>query len=477
LFALLPSAFVPSFPMDKRRIPPSRRSTTPSSPRPQPALTVTNPRAAGIDVHDSVHWVAVPPECDPQPVRRFGAFTGDLEALADWLTACGVDTVAMESTGVYWIPLYELLERRGFKVFLVDARAVAKVDGRPKSDIHDCQWIQRLHRYGLLEKAFRPQDEIVVLRGFVRQRQNLIAYASQHIQHMQKALVEMNLKLTLVVSDIVGKTGMAIIKAILAGQRDPVELAKLRNERCKHTEDEIAKALVGNWREEHLLALKQAVELYEFYHSKISECDRAIDAYLSRLPNRAGDKPLKPRPSKLKYKANEPMFDARKRLYEMLGVDLTAIDGISVGVALIIASELGHDVSVFRNEKAFSNWLGVAPNHKITGGKIKSRKTRPGANRIATALRMAAASLLRTPTALGAFGRRMRSRVGSPKAITAIAHKLAKVVYRMLKYGEDYVKQGAEEYEAQYQERRLAGLRRTAAALGFRLEPQAQPAQ
>jgi transposase len=461
--------------MAKRPDPASRRPPRPATPKPQPALTVKNPRAAGIDVHDSAHWVAVPPDCDPQPVRRFGAFTADLEALADWLTACGVDTVAMESTGVYWIPLFELLERRGFRVFLVDARAVAKVEGRPKTDIHDCQWIQRLHAYGLLEKAFRPADDIVVLRGFVRQRQNLISSAAQHIQHMQKALVEMNLKLTLVVSDIVGKTGMAILKAILAGQRDPRELAKLRDERCKHTAEEIAQALVGNYREEHLLALRQAVELYEFYHIKIAECDQAIDAYLRRLPNRAGDKPLEPRLAKRKNKDNELMFDARKRLYEMLGVDLTAIDGIRVSVALTIASELGHDVSAFRNEKAFSNWLGLAPNHKITGGKIKSRKTRPGANRIATALRMAAASLLRTPTALGAFGRRMRSRVGSPKAITAIAHKLAKIVSRMLKYGEDYVRQGAEDYEAQYRERRLEALRRTATALGYRLEPQAAP--
>jgi transposase len=457
--------------MAKRAHSRPRQSPAPPSPEPRSALTVQNPRAAGIDIHDSVHWVAVPPDRDLEPVRRFGAFTVDLEALADWLTACGVDTVAMESTGVYWIPLYELLEKRGFKVYLVDARAVAKVDGRPKTDIHDCQWIQRLHSYGLLEKAFRPADEIVVLRGFVRQRQLLISYASQHIQHMQKALVLMNLKLTLVVSDIVGKTGMAIIKSILAGQRDPVELAKLRDGRCKHAEEEIAKALVGNWRDEHLLALRQALELYEFYHLKITECDREIDDYLSRRPNLTAGKPLEFRPAKSKNKANELMFDARKRLYEMLGVDLTAIDGISVSVALTIASEIGHDVSAFRNEKAFASWLGLAPNHKISAGKIKSRKTRPVANRIATGLRMAAASLLRTPTALGAFGRRLRSRVGSPKAITAIAHKLAKLVYRMLKYGEDYVKQGAEEYEAQYQARRIRALRLSAAALGFRLQP------
>ena len=299
----------------------------------------------------------------------------------------------------------------------------------------------------------------------------LISYASHHIQHMQKALVLMNLKLTLVVSDIVGKTGKAIIKAILAGQRDPAQLAKLRDERCKHSEEEIAKALVGNWREEHLLALRQGFELYEFYHVKITECDQAIDAYLTCLPNQAGEKPLPARTRKSKNKDNEPAFDAHKRLFEMLGVDLTAIDGISVSNALIIASELGYDVSDFANEKAFSSWLGLSPNHKITGGKIKSRKTRPVANSIATVLRLASASLLRTPTALGAFGRRIRSRVGSPKAITAIAHKLAKQIYRMLKHGEDYVRQGAEEYEAQYQQRRLVGLRRTAAALGFSLQP------
>jgi transposase len=459
--------------MSKKRQYPARRrrSAIPRHPTPQADLTVKNPRAAGIDIHDGVHWVAVPTECADQPVRPFATFTADLEAIADWLTACGVETVAMESTGVYWIPLFELLERRNFQVFLVDARAVSKVPGRPKTDIQDCQWIQRLHSYGLLAKAFRPGDDIVVLRGFVRQRQTLISYASQHIQHMQKALVEMNIKLTLVVSDIVGKTGMAIIKAILAGQRDPARLAKLRDERCEHTEEEIAKALVGNWRLEHLLALKQAVELYEFYHCKIIECDQAIDDYLSRLPNRAGDKPLAPGRRKRKNKDNEPTFDARKRLHDMLGVDLTAIDGISVSVALTIASEIGYDISAFRNEKAFSSWLGLAPNHKITGGKIKSSKTRPGANRIATALRMAAASLLRTPTAIGAFGRRLRSRLGSPKAITGIAHKLAKIVYRMLKYGEDYVQHGADEYEAQFQERRMAALKRTAASMGYRLEP------
>jgi transposase len=434
-------------------------------------LTVKHPHAAGIDVHDGAHWVAVPPESDPQPVRQFGTFTGDLDTLADWLAACGVDTVAMESTGVYWIPLYELLERRGFRVFLVDARAVAKVEGRPKTDVHDCQWIQRLHAYGLLEKAFRPEDQIVVLRGFVRQRQTLITAAAQHIQHMQKALVMMNLKLTLVVSDIVGVTGKRIIRAILAGCRDPVRLAQLRDERCKHSQEEIAKALVGNWREEHLLVLRQSLELYEFYHEKVTECDQAIDAYLKGLPNRAGDKPLEAHARKRYGKDNEPTFDVRRRLFEMMGVDLTSIDGISLSTALTIAAELGHDVSSFQSEKAFSNWLGLAPNNRITGGKVKGRRTRPVANRIATALRMAAASLLRTPTALGAFGRRLRSRLGSPKAITAVAHKLAKLVYRMLKYGEDYIRKGAEEYEAQYRERRIAALRRQAASLGFHVEP------
>jgi transposase len=445
-------------------------SQRPAEPR--SAMTVQNPNAAGIDVHDGVHWVCVPSDRDPQPVRRFGTFTADLEALADWLTLCGVDTIAMESTGVYWIPLYELLERRGFRAFLVDARAIAHAKGRPKTDIHDCQWIQRLHCYGLLENAFRPPDQIVVLRGYVRQRQMLITYAAQHIQHIQKALQEMNLKLTLVVSDVVGKTGMAIIKAILAGQRDPVELAKLRDQRCHHTAAEIAKALVGNWREEHLLALRQAVELYEFYHSKIVECDQAIDAYLKSLPNRSGGQSFVARPPQRKRrKENQLTFDARRRLFDMLGVDLTAIEGIDVGVALVIAAEVGGDVSSFRSEKAFASWLGLCPNNQTSAGKVKSRKTRPGANRVATAFRLAATSLLRTSTALGAFGRRLRSRLGAPKAITAVAHKLAILVYRMLKHGEAYVKRGAEEYEAQYQKRRLAALQRSAAELGFRLEP------
>jgi transposase len=439
---------------------------------PRSALTVQNPNAAGIDVHDATHWVCVPSDRDPQPVRRFGTFTTDLEALADWLTSCGADTVAMESTGVYWIPLFELLERRGFRVFLVDARSVARAHGRPKTDVYDCQWIQRLHSYGLLEKAFRPQDQVVVLRGYVRQRQMLISYAAQHIQHIQKALQEMNLKLTLVVSDVVGKTGMAIIKAILAGQRDPVELAKLRDQRCHHTAAEMAKALLGNWREEHLLALQQAVELYEFYHGKIVACDQAIDAYLTGLPNRSGEKSFASRPPQRKRrKLNELTFDARRRLFDMLGVDLTAIEGIDVGVALVIAAEVGCDVSAFPSEKDFASWLGLCPNNKTSAGKIKSRKTRPSANRVANALRLAATSLLRTPTALGAFGRRLRSRLGAPKAITAVAHKLAIYVYQMLKHGEAYVKRGAEEYEAQYQTRRLAALRRSAAELGFRLEP------
>jgi transposase len=421
-----------------------RSSQRPAEPR--SALTVQNPNAAGIDVHDGAHWVCVPPDHDPQPVRRFGTFTADLEALADWLTHCGVDTVAMESTGVYWIPLFELLERRGFRVFLVDARALAHAKGRPKTDIHDCQWIQRLHSYGLLEKAFRPPDQIVVLRGYVRQRQMLITYAAQHIQHIQKALQQMNLKLTLVVSDLAGKTGMAIIKAILAGQRDPLELAKLRDERCRHTAAEIAKALVGNWRAEHRLALGQAVELYEFYHAKIVECDQAIDAYLKSVSARSGSKPFASRPPQRKRgKENQLTCDARKRVFDMLGVDLTAIEGIDVGVALLIAAEVGCDVSAFRSEKAFASWLGLCPNHRVSAGKVKSRKTRPGANRVATALRLAASSLLRTPTALGAFGRRLRSRLGAAKAVTAVAHKLAILVYRMLKHGDDYVKRGAEE--------------------------------
>jgi transposase len=331
-------------------------------PRSQPALppqlAAVNLHAAGIDVGAEAHYVAVPPSDDPQPVRRFGAYTVDLESLADWLAACGITTVALESTGVYWIPLFELLEGRGFEVLLVDPQQVQKIKGRPKSDVHDCQWLQRLHTFGLLASAFRPPDQICVLRSYLRQRAMLLTYASQHIQHMQKALTQLNLKLQHVVSDVTGETGMAIIRAILAGERDPVQLARLRNYRCRHDAETIAKALRGQWREEHLFALAQAVALYDMYHEKIGECDRQIAAHLGTFAECQDREALPPVVRPRKRTRNRPHFDVRGSLHRITGVDLTAIEGIDEPTALTIISEIGLDMGRWPTVKQFTSWLG-----------------------------------------------------------------------------------------------------------------------
>jgi transposase len=445
-------------------------------PHPSPrrrTLQVTNPDAAGIDVGADAHWVCVPADRDPEPVRRCGTCTADLEALAAWLQACGVTTVAMEATGVYWIPLYELLEARGLQVLLVDARQVARAPGRPKTDAKDCQWIQRLHSYGLLAAAFRPANQVVVLRAYLRQRDMLVTYAGQHIQHMQKALEQLNVKLTEVVSDITGVTGMAIIKAILRGERDPQQLAKRRDPRCKESEATIARALLGNWRPEHLFALRQAVALYEFYHQQISACDQAIEAHLRTFADQSGGQPLPYRPRRRKREANEPRFDARARLYWVCGVDLTAVEGIDETTALVLLSEIGTDMSRWPSLKHFCSWLGLCPQHKISGGKILSRRVRRGSSRAKRALRLAARSLHHSKSALGAFFRRIKARHGTPMAITAAAHKLARLVYSLLKHGTEYVAQEMAAYEAKHRERKLKAIARQAQELGFELVPAA----
>src|SRR5574341_525558 len=434
-------------------------------------LAAVNLHAAGIDIGAQAHWVAVPPGSDTQPVRGFGACTADLEAMATWLQQCGVTTVAMESTGVYWIPLFELLEARGFAVVLADAREVQRAPGRPKTDVRDCQWLQRLHTYGLLAAAFRPPEQVCVLRSYLRQRAMLVTYTGQHIQHMQKALTQMNLKLQHVVSDVTSVTGMAIIKAILAGERDPVTLAQLRDRHCQHSEADIARALQGNWRAEHLFALHQAVELYEFYHSQIAACDRQIEAHLQTLPDQSGGKPVPAAPRKPKRRRNDHHFDARLPLFRATGVDLTAIEGINEHTALVVLSEIGTDMSRWPTEKHFAAWLGLCPLHKISGGKVLSRKVRPSANRAAVALRLAASCLHHSRSALGAFFRRLKARLGTPKAVVATAHKLARLVYRLLKYGEAYVAQGMAEYEQTYRERVVQSLARKAKALGYKLLP------
>ena len=433
-------------------------------------LPVCNPHAAGIDIGEAEHWVAVPPDRAPQPVRRFGTFTADLDALADWLIDCGVTTVAMASTGVYWIPLFELLEARGLQVLLIDPRQAKRAPGRPKTDRLDCQWLQRLHTYGLLAGAFRPEAQVGVLRGYLRHRQMLITYAAHHIQHMQKALEQMHLKLTQVVSDITGATGMAILKAMIAGERDPVTLAKLRNPRCHHDADEIAKALQGTWRAEHLFALQQAVALYAFSHQQLTLCDQQIQAHLETFADHSNGHPLPPKARRHK-KTNAPRFDARTPLSRMAGVDLTTIEGIEEGTALVILSEIGTDMTRWPSVKHFCSWLGLCPQHQISGGKVLSRRVRPGAHRVTVALRLAARSVHHSQSALGAFLRRMKARLGTPKAITATAHKLARLVYHLLKHGSAYVQQGLEAYEAQYRERKVKTRAKQAKTLGYTLVP------
>jgi transposase len=457
------------------------RRTPTVRPRPQPTepLQVQNRRAAGIDVHAAQHWVAVPAEAAPSPpadhppnlpphVRKFGACTADLDALAEWLAACGITTVAMESTGVYWIPL---LERRGFRVSLVDPRQTRQVSGRPKTDVLDCQWIQRLHSYGLLAASFRPEDQVVVLRGYLRQRQMLTRYAGQHVQHLQKALEQMNVKLTEVVSDVTGVTGLAIIRAILAGQRDPLALARLRHDRCRRTEAEIARALYGTWRAEHLFALGQALELYETYQAKLRACDACIERHLQTFADQTGGKKLEQKARRRSRPRHEPAFDVRAALFRFSGADLTVIEGIDRTTALTILSEIGRDMSKWPTVKHFTSWLGLCPQHRGSAGKVKSRHTRRGANPAARALRLAGQGCHHAKNALGAFYRRIQARCGGPKAVVATARKIAERVYRLLKYGEAYVRQEMAAAEEAYRARLLNGLARKATELGYQLVP------
>jgi transposase len=447
-------------------------------------LPVLNPNAAGIDVHSDMHMVCVPahrvvsaqaPAAGPPPnVRQFGANSCDLSAIADWLTECNITTVAMESTGVYWIPLFELLESRGFEVWLVEPGQLSRCGARPNTDVLDVQWIQRLHSYGLLRASFRPPDSIMALRGYHRQRQMQIRYAASHTQHMKKALDQINVKLTEVVSDITGMTGQRIIAAILAGGRDPAKLARLRDPKCKNDAATIARALEGTWRPEHVFALRQPYELYHFHHQQITACDQVIQAELAKLPNRAGDKPLIPRAPRSR-KPNDLRFDACGLLFKAIGVDLTQIEGIEVGTALIILPEIGVDVSRFPTEKHFASWLGVCPRQHESNKTKWKRSPRKGKNRVAIALRMAAQAVSTTKSPLSQFYRRIKSLVGGKGAVTATAHKLACLVYRMLKYGSEYVKQSMQEYEAKVRSQLEHSLRRKAAALGYQLVPKQTP--
>jgi transposase len=439
------------------------RSTTPPS-----LLKRMNPNAAGIDCGSAEHYVAVPADRDPAPVQAFPTVTAGLHRLADWLTRCRITTVALESTGVYWIPLYEILEARGFDVVLVNAQHVKHVPGR-KTDVVDCQWLQELHSVGLLRASFRPTAEIAALRAYMRHRETLVQNSAIHVQRMQKALLEMNLQLPTVISDVKGDTGLRIVRAIVAGTTDPRALAQHRDPRCHASEAELIAALTGNYRPEHVFVLQQNLELFDAYQRQLASCDVAIEAHLHTVAAKA-PAPADPLPTARKRKRpreNEPRFDIRTPLHHLTGVDLTQLDAIGPYSALRLLAEIGTDMSRWPTEKHFTSWLTLAPHNKISGGRLLSSKTLPAANRAAGILRMSAMSLGRTDTALGAFYRRLAYRVGKAKAITATARKLAILVYRTLKDGLVYRDAGAAAYDAQHRERLVRRLRRNAADLGF----------
>jgi transposase len=432
-------------------------------------LTPINRRAAGVDIGSRFHVVAVPADLDAEPVRSFQSFTGDLYRLADWLVGLGITTVAMESTGIYWVPVFEILEGRGLEVVLVNARDAKNVPGR-KTDVNDAQWIQQLHTYGLLRASFRPGSAIVALRAYLRHRERMLEYAASHVQHMQKALMQMNLQLHHVVSDITGVTGMRILRAIVAGERDAEVLAAFRDVRCKSSVETIREALTGNYQPEHVFALRQAIELYDTYQAKVQDCDAEIERSLRELPtDAAAAPPLPPRRRSRSTQKNDPAFDVRPALHALLGVDLTQINGIGPYSALRIVAECGTDMSRWRTAKHFTSWLTLAPGNKVSGGKVLSSRTRRSTNRAAVLLRLAATSVSRTDTALGAFFRRLAVRAGRAKAVTATARKIAVLFYNTLRHGMAFVDPGADYYEQRYRRRTIDNLRRRADALGFSL--------
>lgn len=448
--------------------------------RKPPALVAVRPNVAGIDIGSTEHWVCAPPGVDGDAnVRVFRTTTPQLEELADWLLGLGVESVAMESTYVYWIPVYEVLESLGIEVLLVNARTLHNVPGR-KTDMSDCQWLQLLHSCGLLRGSFRPVDAICKTRALRRQMANLKADRTRHVQHMQKALDQMNVQVHRAVTDVTGKTGMGIVRSIVAGERDPETLAAHRDPRCKKSVVEIAEHLTGNWRDEHLFNLASALRMYDFVESEVALFEERLLMELEALvpPERADDDvPAHPNRTKEKVIRRRGAHELRTTLWRLSGVDLTRIDGISAATARIIVTELGVELSKFPSEKHFVSWLRLCPRTPISGGKpLRKRRNGLGATRIANALRMAAVTLQRSKTALGATYRRVARRKGAGVAVFSTARKLAQLIYRMLRFGQDYTDIGADMYEAQFHERRLHGLKRASAELGFTLIPAAPPA-
>jgi transposase len=435
-------------------------------------LQKVNLNAAAIDVGSTEHYVAVPPGRDTETVRTFGGHTADLHALAHWLKECGITTVAMESTSNYWVPLFQILECAGFDLVLCNSRHVKNLPGR-KTDVLDCQWLQELHTYGLLGGSFRPADKVCVVRSYLRHRDNLTKAAGSHVQHMQKALTEMNIGLHHVISDLTGVSGLAIIRAILSGERDTLKLASLKHPYVRKSPQEIAQALEGDYREEHLFALRQALELYEGYQLRIAECDQRIQAALRELQSPHGRAAkTKAAPSRPRKTAKaQADFELKSQLEQVCGVDLTALPGFNTLSAQILISEVGLDMSRWKTDKHFCSWLRLCPPNRITGGKPKRGKPHKGHNRAAQILRVCAQAAIQSKSALGAFGRRLRARLDAPKAIKALAHKLARIVYRMLKSGKPYSDAGELYYEQKYRDYLLKRLHKQAALFGFQLTP------
>jgi transposase len=441
------------------------------------ALPTKHEHAAGIDVGDASHWVCVDATPDgSDSVREFPAHTPGLRQLVAWLRQCGVTTVALEATGVYGHVLYLTLLEAGLHMITAPPQFARQIKGRPKTDKRPCQWIQRLHKIGMLPSIFQPDESTHALRDYVRQRANLVRLSGQHIQRMQKALESMNLKLTKVVGDITGVTGLKIIRAILAGQRAPAALARLRDRRCQHTAQEMAEALDGRYRPEYLAELRCCLILWDKYQEVIAALDSEIAGHLRLMRRQTELPPLPPRVRKRGRKPHDPRFDVRTALYYATGVDLTAIEGIDELHALTLVSELGSDLTKWPTVKHFTCWLGLYPNWQKTGGKVKSSRVRRGKNRAALALRLAAWCLVRSPSYLGAYLRRQRSRLGAPKAITATAHKLARIVYNLLRYGMAYVKQTEQAYAEQVRQRLEKQLHRRARELGYTLTKIESPA-
>lgn len=458
--------------MKKRK---SKRTKGKEEARPFEGLSKVNQNAAGVDIGATEIVACVPDGDEVQLVKAFGNYTVDLHAICEWFRKYKIKTVAMESTGVYWIPLFEELERQGFECLLISSRSLRKVAGQ-KTDVEDAQWIQTLHSYGLLKGSFRPQADLVALRTLLRHRAQLLEHRSPHIQHMQKALLQMNIQLSQAVSDVVGVTGQKIIRAIVAGMRKPEELATFREPGCKHSREEIAKALTGTWRAEHLYVLKQSLELYDFYTEKIEACDAEIKRqYRMTRPDLGnGELPVVPDKKRHAHSKNAPKEsrEIRKHLYRINGVDLSLVDGMGISLAQTVTMEVGSNVGEkFPTEKHFCSWLGLAPKHDISGGKVLNNKTLKTKNRAGQAFRMAANSVKRADCPFGVLYRRLRSRLGPAQATVATAHAIARVVYKMLRYKVEYDPLSVNEYQKQYEEQQVKYMKKRAAKFGYQLVP------